>query len=46
MIGKHARHRREVADIAIHHAEQRADGFLVSCEAALLSKPPRYLFRR
>ena len=28
IIGKHARHRRDVADIAIHHAEQRADGFL------------------
>jgi hypothetical protein len=29
-IWKHARHRREVADIAVDHAEQRADGFLVS----------------
>jgi hypothetical protein len=27
--GKHARHRRKVADVAVHHAEQRADGFLV-----------------
>lgn len=29
IIGKHARHRRQVADVALDHAKQRADGFLV-----------------
>jgi hypothetical protein len=29
MWGKDARHRRQIADIAIHHSEERADGFLV-----------------
>ena len=41
---EHAGHRREVADITVHYAEQRADGFLVrrdAVEIAALSKPPR-----
>ena len=47
VIGKHARHWREVADVAVHHAKQRPNGF--SCDAveiAHLSKSPRYSFRR
>jgi len=42
--GEHARNRRPVADIAVHHVEQRANGFLVSRDAVEivdLSKPPR-----
>ena len=32
-IGKHARHRRKVADIAVDDAEQRSDGRLVRLDA-------------
>jgi hypothetical protein len=28
-MGKHARHRRQVADVAVDHAKQRDDGCLV-----------------
>ena len=31
--GKYARHRRKVADVAVYHAEERADGFLVGGDA-------------
>src|SRR4029077_10382218 len=33
IIRKHARHRCEVADIAVDDAEQRSDGGLVRCDA-------------
>jgi hypothetical protein len=33
IIRKHARHRRQVADIAIDDAVQRDDGGLVGCDA-------------
>jgi hypothetical protein len=31
--GKYARHRRKVADVAVYHAEERADGFLICGDA-------------
>jgi len=31
ILGKDARHRRQVADVAIDHAEERDDGSLVDC---------------
>jgi hypothetical protein len=33
ILGKDARHRRQVADVAIGHAEERDDGGLVGCNA-------------
>jgi hypothetical protein len=33
IVGKHARHRRQVADVAIDHAKQRDDGGLVGGDA-------------
>ena len=33
IVGKHARHRREVADVAVDDAEQRGDGRLVGGDA-------------
>src|SRR5216683_569835 len=35
IVGKHARHRRQVAEVPIHHAEQRNDGGLVMRAEAL-----------
>jgi hypothetical protein len=33
VIWKHAGHRRQVADVPVDHAEERADGFLVRGDA-------------
>ena len=41
IVGEDARHRRQVGDVAVHHAEERADRFLVggdAVEIAHLSK--------
>ena len=38
-IWKHARHRREVADIAVEDAEQRSDGRLVRLDAIEVADP-------
>ena len=38
IVGKHARHRRKVADVTVHHAEERADRFLIGGDAVEIAE--------